>query len=257
MSMKVTVLGSGTCVPRLARSSCALLVEIAGARILLDVGVGTIHRLLAYGLSIFDLTHLFLSHFHPDHSAELVPLIFATKYPDGGRRKHRLQVLAGQGLKGFYKGLQAAYGDWIVLPKKQLCFREIDTMAGETLLFKGFKVTARPVQHRPESLAYRIESADGISMVYSGDTEMCESLVDLAQQTDLFVCESAFPDDHPSACHMTPSLAARVAQRAGVKRLVLTHLYPECDQVDIAKQAAGIYKGPIMVAEDLMSFVLR
>jgi ribonuclease BN (tRNA processing enzyme) len=55
--------------------------------------------------------------------------------------------------------------------------------------------------------------------------------------------------------HLTPSLAGGIAQKADAKRLVLTHLYPPCDQVDIAKQAASSYKGAVIVAEDLMSFV--
>lgn len=255
--MKVTILGSGTCVPRLARSACAALVEIGSrTKILLDLGPGTTRRLLEYGVTIFDLTHVFLSHFHPDHTAELVPLLFATKYPDGSRRRHPLRLLGGRGLKAFYRNLQAAYGDWIVLPDGLLVIQEIDTLAGERLNFDTFSLTARPTAHRPESLAVRIETGDGISMAYSGDTEPCEALAEVARQTDLFICESAMPDGRQVPGHLTPSLAGEAASRARARRLVLTHLYPPCDEVDIAKQAAGKYKGSVIVAEDLMSFVL-
>ena len=252
--LRVTILGSGTCVPRLDRSASAVLVETGRSKILMDIGPGTIQRLLVYGVSIFDLTHIFLSHFHPDHTSELVPMIFATKYPDRKKRLSRLDVFGGPGLGVFYAGLQTAYGQWIMLPETQLSFHELGETPKNTLDFDEFSVSARPVNHRPESLAYRIQTKGGISVVYSGDTDECETLVALAQGTDLLICESAMPDQHKVPGHLTPSLAGSIAGRAGAKRLVLTHLYPPCDQVDIVKQAHTTYKGPVIAAEDLMTF---
>jgi ribonuclease BN (tRNA processing enzyme) len=253
-STRVTILGSGTCVPRLDRSACAILVETGRAKILFDLGPGTIRRLLEYRVSIFDITHLAFSHFHPDHTSEWVPFIFATKYPDGTQRKKRLTVLGGTGLKSFYKGLQGAYGHWIVLPKTQMTLRELDAVAGETMAFDDFRLTARPVDHRPESLAYRIEDRRGRSVVYSGDTDECSSLPELARKADLLICEAAMPDQLKVPGHLTPGLAGRMAQKANAQRLVLTHLYPPCDEVDIVKQARKAYKGEIFPAEDLMTF---
>jgi ribonuclease BN (tRNA processing enzyme) len=254
--MKVTLLGSGTCVPRLARSACAVLVETQASKILLDLGPGTMRRLLHRGVTIFDLTHIFISHFHPDHTAELVPLLFATKYPDSTARTRPLHLLGGSGLKRFYKALQGAYDDWIVLPAGQLIVGEIDTLGGEALHFDDFKLTARPAAHRPESLACRIEDADGTVVAYSGDTEPCPGVVEAARAADLFICEAAMPDELKVPGHLTPGLAGQMAAQAQARRLVLTHLYPPCDEVDIVKQAQGTYKGPVFAAEDLMSFLL-
>lgn len=251
--VKITILGSGTCVPRHDRSSSALLVETGGAKILMDLGRGTMDRLLTCGVTIFDLTHICLSHFHPDHTSELVPLIFATKYPDSHARQHRLHLIGGPGLFSFYQGLQAAYGRWIVLPEEQLEIREIDSPETGSLIFKDFSMTTRSMNHGPESLAYRIQAGD-ISMVYSGDTDVCDALVELAHETDLFVCEASMPDGHKVPGHLTPSLAGSMASKAGARRLVLTHLYPPCDEVDIVKQASSTYKGPVIKAEDLMTF---
>jgi ribonuclease BN (tRNA processing enzyme) len=252
--IKITILGSGTCVPRLDRSSCAVLVETGRAKILMDLGRGTMDRLLVYGVTIFDLTHICLSHFHPDHTGELAPLIFATKYPDRGARRHRLQLIGGPGLIAFYEGLQAAYGQWIVLPDEQLQIREIHPPMAEPLRFDDFALTAGPVEHGPESVAYRIQTAGGISMVYSGDTDVCPDLAELAYETDLFICEASMPDALKVPGHLTPALAGQIASKAGARRLVLTHLYPPCDEVDIVKQARSTYKGPVIKAEDLMAF---
>ena len=256
--MKVTILGSGTCVPRLARSSCSVLVEIGTrTKILLDLGPGTMRRLLHYGVTIFDLSHIFLSHFHPDHSAELVPLLFATKYPDQSRRQRPLHLIGGPGLAAFFEALCGVHGNWIVLPDGVLNVQELGPSSSMELAFDTFSLTARPVSHRPESLAVRLQSRNGIAMAYSGDTDPCSALAEVAHLADLFICESAMPDDSKVPGHLTPSLAGQAAAQAQARRLVLTHLYPPCDEVDIAKQAARTYKGPVSVADDLMSFVLR
>ena len=119
-ALSVTILGSGTCVPSLKRSACAALVRVGKARILVDSGPGTLRRLLEANTSIFNLTHVCYTHLHPDHTSELVPLIFATKYPDIHRRKTPLNICAGAGFVRFFKGLQQVYGDWIQLPPGML-----------------------------------------------------------------------------------------------------------------------------------------
>ncbi|MBW1758819.1 MAG: ribonuclease Z, partial [Deltaproteobacteria bacterium] len=74
--ISVTILGSGTCVPSLERSSCSVLVEIGNSKILFDSGPGTMRRLLEAGTTIFDVSVICYSHFHPDHTSELVPFLF-------------------------------------------------------------------------------------------------------------------------------------------------------------------------------------
>ena len=117
----VTILGSGTCIPSLARSSCAVLVRTGHSRLLLDCGPGTMHRLLAAGTRIEEITHLFLSHFHPDHSGELVSFLFSTKYPKM-LRTTPLIIIAGKGFSSFFNGLRAVYGHWIDLPPESYNF---------------------------------------------------------------------------------------------------------------------------------------
>jgi len=110
----------------------------------------------------------------------------------------------------------------------------------------------RPMNHREESLGYRITDSNGKSIVYSGDTDTNENLVLLAKGADLLICESAMPDTLKVPGHLTPSLAGDMAARAHVKKLVLTHLYPECDRFDLAAQCRKTYQGPLLIAEDLM-----
>ncbi len=254
--MTVTILGSGTCVPSLARSSCAVLVESAGSLLLLDAGAGTMRRLLEAGVTIFDITHIFFSHFHPDHTAELVPFLFASKYPEPTRRQTPLIVAAGKGFGAFFQDLVAVYGNWIQLPHELMRIVELDTDGAGCYQADGFCLDTRPVNHRPESLAVRVTGTGGKSVVYSGDTDLSPDLVALAAGADLFICESSHPDGMTIQGHLTPSLAGTMAQQAGVAKLVLTHFYPDCDAVDITRQCRRTYAGPLVIARDLMRFEL-
>ena len=247
-----TILGSGTCVPSLKRSSCSVLIQTGGAKLLFDSGPGTMRRLLEADTTIFDLNYIFYSHFHPDHSAELVPLIFATKYPDGNRRKKPLTIVAGRGFANFYAGLKTVYGKWIELAPGLLKTLELDNASHDSRQFKDFEVESAPVEHNKESLAYRITSAGGYSVVYTGDTDYSENLIKLAQEADILICESALPDSMRAKGHLTPSLAGEIATRASVGKLVLTHFYPECDQANIEQECRKTYAGNLILAVDLM-----
>jgi ribonuclease BN (tRNA processing enzyme) len=250
--LTVTILGSGTCVPSLQRSSCSVLVETASAKLLFDSGPGTMRRLLEAGTTIFDISHIFYSHFHPDHTGELVPFLFANKYPDQNRRCDPLTIVAGKGLDHFFTGLKAVYGSWIALAPDILNTLELDNEARDTRKFVDFTVESIPVEHNSESLAFKIISSGGKSVVYSGDTDYSENLISIARNADLLICESALPDHLKVKGHLTPSLVGEIASRANVKKLILTHFYPQCNTVDIRKQCRQTYAGPLALAEDLM-----
>ena len=254
--IKVTILGSGTCVPSLERSSCSVLLEIDNQKMVIDMGPGTMRRLLRAGTTISQVSHIFLSHFHPDHSSELVPFLFASKYPAHARRRTPLTIVAGTGFSDFFSGLGAVYQEWIDIGPDLLKIIELDNTARAIQSFDNFELGSMPVMHRPESLAYRITAPHGGSVVYSGDTDVCDNLVDIAENAGLFICESAFPDDSKKEGHLTPSRAGDIASRSNVRKLVLTHFYPECETVDIEKECRKTYSGPLALAQDLMEFKL-
>ena len=248
----MTILGSGTCVPSLERSSCSVMLAVGDTKLLFDSGPGTMRRLLRANTTIFDVDYIFYSHFHPDHTAELVPFLFATKYPDMGQRQTVLTIVAGEGFEDFFAGLNTVYGKWIELDPGLVNIIQMNNRSADLLRLKDFTVQSAPVEHNPESIAYRITGPGGHAVVYSGDTDYSENLIALSKDADLLICESALPDDYRVKGHLTPSLAGDIATRAGVKKLVLTHFYPECDQTDIEQECRKTYGGPLVLAEDLM-----
>ena len=252
----ITILGSGTCVPSLTRSSCSVLLEVEDRKLLFDIGPGTIRRLLEAGTTIFDISHIFVSHLHPDHTGEFVSFLFSTKYANTAGRTTPLTVVAGKGFSSFLDRLENVYGRHIVLESGMLNICELDTSRQDALEIGSITIESIPMLHTDESIAYRVTSADGRCLVYSGDTDVCDNLVTLAQDADLLICESSFPDELKSEGHLTPSLAGEMATRANVGELILTHFYPECDGENIRQQCRKTYDGPLLLAEDLMRIVL-
>lgn len=252
---RITLLGTGTCVPSLTRSSCAALVQTEAENFLVDSGPGTMRRLLEAGVNIDDITAIFYTHTHPDHTAELVPLLFATKYPSLTRQRP-LTIYGGEGFGEFFKGLQRVYGEWLNPGEGMVEVCELST-EGSDLFYRGdLAGITSPVNHRPESLALKLVFSWGRSVVFSGDTGPSDALAELASGSDLFVCECSTPDAEPVPNHLTPSLAGNVAKDAKVGTLVLTHFYPACDKVDVEKECRRTYDGQLVLGEDLKVFDL-
>ena len=254
--LSVTILGSGTCVPSLKRSSCSVLMKAGDNILLFDSGAGTMRRLLEAGIEIYDVSFVFFSHFHPDHTGELASFLFSNKYPDEGRRRIPLTLAAGRGFLKFFENLKGVYGHWIEPNPGLLSIVEFDTIRGDAHRYENFSVETQPMEHNPESIAYRITGSGGASVVYSGDTDFSDNLITLSKNADLLICESALPDELKVKGHLTPSQAGEIASRANVGKLILTHFYPECDGADIEKECRKTYAGPLILAEDLMEIEL-
>ncbi len=253
----MTILGSGTAVPSLERSSCSVLMETEGACALFDIGAGTMRRLLEAGRTISDITHIFISHFHTDHTGELASFLFSTKYPQNLRRRTRFMLAGARGLRSFHEALLGAYGHWIELPPDLMTIMELSNMEKDFADLGQFTIESLPMRHIGSSVGYRLTAPDGTCAVYTGDTDYTENVIELGRQADLMICESAMPDGQKIEMHLTPSLAGELAARAGVKRLVLIHFYPEAQSADIAAECRQTYSGPLSLARDLMTFFIE
>lgn len=250
--MEVVFLGTGTGVPLSYRASPAIAISRRNSPILLDLGPGTLRRMQQAGLRHSDVEWIFLTHFHPDHCADLVHLFFATRNPSALRNRKPFTIIGPEGLKLHVENLHRAYGDSLSLPPGLLRLREFKPREPIQLDCQGVRVTAAPTRHTPESVGYRVEGPAGKSMVYSGDTGICDEIIELAGGADLLILEASFPQGQAVEGHLTPSQAGRVASLARVKHLVLTHFYPECLATDIAAQCRQTYGGPLTLANDCL-----
>ena len=246
---ELIILGSGTGVPSLKRASPGLLLVSESSKILIDSGSGTLRRMLEVGITYQDIDLLLYTHTHPDHIADLVPILFACKYAENPRQRE-LQCLGGPGFFEYFEKLNTLYGLWIKPKSYQLTVQD---MPQNPINFHDVKISSKSLAHLPGSVGYRFELADRKSLVISGDTDYCQNIVDLSVEADLLVLECSFPDGKKVEGHLTPSLAGRIGKESRCKKLLLTHLYPQCDQVDILSQCRQVFNGKIVIADDLMS----
>jgi len=249
--MHITILGSGTCVPSLERSSACIKVTDGTTTVLLDSGPGSLRQLMRAETEINDIDLVCYTHLHVDHTADFVPLLFASKYAPLPRTRD-LAIMAAPGFRDFYDRLTYAYGDWIVPENCTLVWLD----AGRPAVFGSLTITAAPVRHTPHSIAFRLADSSGKSMVYSGDTDYCREIIDLAVGCDVLILECSFPDDQYHEGHLTPERAGKIAAEAGCRQLVLTHFYPDCDPQQAVPGAAKKFRGCIHAAHDLIEIKL-
>ena len=246
--MRITVLGSGTSKPDGRRNSSGYFVEAGGVRILMDCGAGSLHALARYEVPWEDLTHVLISHYHVDHVGELASLFQALKHGASKPRSAPLALIGPTGLNRVIEGLKQAFGEKLFILEFPLDVSiaapgEALTLDNNTLL----RVAKTP--HTDESVAYRIESG-GRVLCYTGDTSWSDDLLEFFQKADLLISECSFEKSQERGKHLSIVEAARMAARAGVKRLVVTHFYFEVDEASLAVELRKEFSGDIAVAED-------
>jgi len=225
------------------------LVRHGGCTLLVDAGLGTLQKLAVLGVSLAEPDAVAFTHLHVDHTAELAPLLFSLKNLGIGRRK-ALTLLGAPGFRDFHKRLRRVYGSWMEATDYPLRIEEISS---RPVSLGSLVLTAFPVLHTPQSVAFRVEDPEtGKVVAFSGDTDVCEGLVAAARDADVAVFDCSFPNERKVEGHLTPGEAGKIAAAARVKKLVLTHFYPECEGADLLGQCRETYSGEVLLAEDLL-----
>ncbi|MEI6533875.1 MAG: ribonuclease Z [Verrucomicrobiaceae bacterium] len=243
--MEVFVLGAGTVIPAENRSHAGYLVRGAALDILFDIGAGTISRLFAIGKSYRDIDLIVISHLHADHVLDLISLLQANNATPGWARETRLQILGCKGLKDFVQNILSLFDG--TAPEHYLL--EIIELEVGRHDFPDFILETAKTGHTSNSLAFRLEMENRI-IVYTGDATERDELVFLSRQADVLICECSFLAGFETTDHLTADQCGRLAQRAGVQHLVLTHLYPNTTSVEATAQANSQFDGIVTVARD-------
>jgi ribonuclease BN (tRNA processing enzyme) len=217
-------------------------VEQDDVRILLDLGNGSLGALQRYA-DIYAVDAVLLSHLHVDHCIDLCSYYVARKYhPDGAHC--RIPVF---GPSGTADRMAAAYG----LPRRPGMHDEFNFMRHTTdsTVIGPFTIETTRVAHPVETYAIKVTS-QGRSLVYSGDTGPTDALVELSRGADLALYEASFVNgrDNPTDLHLTAAQAGEHAKRAGIERLVLTHLVAWNDSEQVLSEAAAVYDGELQLA---------
>ncbi len=233
--MKLTVIGCFGAYPEPDGATSGYLLEADGTRILVDCGSGVLARLQTV-LPLPALDALVVSHYHPDHDADLGCLHHAAMIDMLLRR--RSTPLAAWGPDGLDR---LTYGEYCTG----------DSYLPELSFDIGaFHVEAHANIHEIPSYALRF-TAGGKALVYSGDTGYDEALADFARGADLFLCESSFYAAQAAIAkdmHLTSAQTGILAQKAGVGQLLLTHFPHFGDIKQLRAEASEQYTGDLMLA---------
>src|SRR5262245_42183205 len=204
--------------------TCLCLEGPEDRRVLIDCGATSLVALKAAGIDPVSVGCVLLSHLHGDHFGGLPLLVLDGQFA----RREALLTVAGP--PGTRERLTTAME--VLFPGSSRVARRFQTdlvelEAGAAPALGPLTVTGFPVQHESgaPSYALRVEWA-GRTVVYSGDTEWCESLVDAARGVDLFVCE-AYTFERRIRYHLDHATLARHLDAIGARRVILTHLGPE------------------------------
>lgn len=276
---KLILLGTGGGPrPRKASSGSAQVIVINGAAYVVDCGDGVARQLVFANVPLPSLRHIFLTHQHSDHTADYGNLIWLA-WTAGLRTQvdswgpPPLQKMTELFFEMNATDIKARTADEGRIPLAPLVYAHEITDRGVVMQDDNVKVTATVVPHPPmvPAFAYRFDARDR-SIVISGDTARSDSVVELAKGADVLVHAAYYLPavDRlvarvPNAGSLKQSIvngqtsaedAGRVAQAAGVKTLVLSHLIPP-DDPDVTDQmwiaaARATFNGNIIVGKDLL-----
>jgi ribonuclease BN (tRNA processing enzyme) len=243
--MRVIVLGGLGAYPTAAQGCNGFLVEHDGFRLVVDPGYATIQPLLSR-VDATDVDAVWVSHGHPDHCADLQPLVRERALVAQGPPAvplPPLPVYAQVGALGPVLGIDqpGTIDDAYTL-------HEVDD--GDEFEVGPFWIAARELPHMVPNLGVRI-TAGGSAVAYTGDCGPSEVIADLAADVDLLIANATFPDEIPPP--RTPNLssarqAGEYATAANANALLLFHLWPGVPPQKAVAAARATYDGPVDVA---------
>ena len=226
--MQLTVLGCYGPFPPAGGVCSGYLLREDDCNLLIDCGNGVFSRLQQH-LDYRELDAVIISHLHPDHISDIMVMRYALAFAEEG-------TLRNKPLKLYVP--PEPEQEFERLPYKDVY--AVNTLQeGESIQVGPFWIDGVYGVHPFPSLALRFRTPSG-TMVYSGDTEYCRELEGFAKEADLFLCEANYREtdiEKGLSNHMSASQAAQIASAAEVRRLLLTHHYPENEPGDSLVEA--------------------
>lgn len=201
-----------------------------------DFGTGVLARLTGL-MPPEDLDALFLSHWHYDHTSDLLPLVY------------RLEAM-GRTLRVYAPVDESSPMRKIL--REHSCFQLTDVAPGDELTLGDCTVRVGAARHPVPAVMYRVH-ADGKSFCYTGDTNTIPELTDFCRDVDLLLVDGLFTDASwgESKPHLSGRLATRLAREANASKVVLTHLNPLIDPVTLLREAREERKDVLLAKPEL------
>jgi len=259
MKVKLTILGTGTFFVSKDQSASAYLIEANKKKILVDCGPGTLMRLSQIRVKPQDLDYIFITHFHPDHTSDLFPLVMNLRLNDFFSINKLLKYPQIYGPTGIYNFLLSiskiselpALDNW-----NEIKYTNIkSTQKIGNIEVKAFKVKHMPFGFSAQSYAYRFKFGNKI-ITFSGDCTGCPGVEKSCINADVFVCDTSYPKGKGNVAHMDTKYIGEIAQKGCVKKIILIHLYPQYADINLAGEIKESFSGEIVKGKDLLEINL-
>jgi len=256
--MKLTILGSGTYQPELERHGSAFLIETTKSKICFDFGRGAIEQLLKIGVHVNQIDAVFISHWHGDHVADLIPLLQITISPPynygHGHSPERTKPLKISGPVETLDEIKRLVK--VIHENEELNHLEIKELKdGDNIDLSDCQIKAYVSKHNDNltPMCYRLE-AEGKIFAYSGDSVESDGLRKAIKNADVAVVEASWPAEVKPRTHLTGDRAGKIAKENGVKKLIITHMSPlYMKEFDPKKETEEAFSKEVIVAKDLMA----
>lgn len=257
-SLEVWLTGTGTPAVLPHRSGPSTVLRTGEEVMVVDCGNGTAYQLAKLGITLREVTHIFITHHHVDHNVDLGFLLMS---PWAQRGPYRAPYIIGPpGTLEYVNRVLAAhdYDIRVRIPHgydpQHLAPPVVEIENGDIVHGATWRSTAFRVDHTPvdQAFGYRFDTRTH-SVVISGDTKPCDNLIDCGQGTDILIHEAIFPGFGIPEYHTLSTEVGKVASRARAKHLVLTHLIPgNRKDEEWTEHARQHYDGPVTVGHDLL-----
>jgi ribonuclease BN (tRNA processing enzyme) len=248
--LQLTILGSSAAYPRAGGACSGYLVEEGKTKLLVDCGTGVLSNLQKV-VALKDVKHIVLSHFHADHCFDVIPYRYALMRPLNKALHPHLYLPPG-GNEALLK-IVSAFNTSPTFFSAYFQVEEYNPEAG--LKLGNLSIEFSAVKHYIESYAMAICGSK--RLVYSADSGPCDELAKLAMGADLFLCEATRGEhDEAEWGHLAGGEVGALSRKAKVKRLLLTHFWPDHDYTPNIKEAEAAFGKPVEVAEELCTYVL-
>jgi ribonuclease BN (tRNA processing enzyme) len=251
MDSRVVVLGGCGAWPEPGRACSGFLVEHAGFRVALDLGYGTLPRLLSLlgSVTAAGLDAVVVTHDHPDHVVDLHGLLRARLYD--GRQEPPIALYSPEAVLERIAGLEDSDRH-----TAELVFSWRPLPAGPHQV-GPFRLESWALPHYVPNAGVRL-STPGLTIAYTGDTGPNPALAEVGRDADLYIVdatdrwqEAGPPPGAPEpALNLTAREAGEAAAAARAERLMLTHFWPGNDRDRSRAAAAGVFSREVLIADE-------
>jgi ribonuclease BN (tRNA processing enzyme) len=258
--LRITVLGKSPSWQDADGACSGYLIEDGGLCVLLDCGNGVFSKLRRYH-DYTAIDAVIVSHLHADHFLDLVPYSYALTYAPrqqpvpvdrwrGTDDPAMPTLYAPRGARDTFRRVVGAWGNEDLI-EAAFDLQEYET--GDEFEVGTLKVQFDEVPHFTTTHAVNVSSRNGNGrFTFGADCRPGEELIEIARDTDLLIVEATLPRPERTGVrgHMTPAEAGEHGRRAGARRVVLTHISDELDELWARDEATEAFGGPVEIAQE-------